>query len=136
MPVLLIADDDDDLRRTLELLFTCRGFRVLTAADGATALRLAAQHRPDVVLTDLDMPGMDGVQLCEALRGDAALRTIPVVLHSGSVGQGDARTQGSALCQVLNKPVRNADLVATVQGLAARGDHEHEALSAHCLPAA
>src|SRR3712207_4114118 len=122
MPVLLIADDDDDLRRTLELLFTHRGFRVVTAADGATALRLAEQHRPDVVLTDFDMPGMDGVQLCEALRAGGVLRTVPVALHSGSVAHADARTRGSALCRVLPKPARNADIVATVQGLAARGD--------------
>lgn len=134
MPVLLIADDDDDVRLALEVLFTRRGFRVVTAADGATALRLAGQHRPDVVLTDFDMPGMNGVQLCDALRTDAHLRTVPVALLSGSVRPGDL--PGRALCQVLTKPTPNADIVATVQGLVARGDHEHEASSAHCLPAA
>ena len=136
MAVLLIADDDADLRTVFSVLFTRRGFTVLTATDGAHALRLARQHRPDVVLTDFDMPGMDGVQLCRALRDDPRLRTVPVALLSGSLAAGDPRTEGLALCRLLAKPMSNADLVAAVQRLVDGGGHEHAADSALCLPAA
>jgi CheY-like chemotaxis protein len=136
MAVLLIADDDADLRAVFSALFTRRGFTVFTAPDGDHALRLARQHRPDVVLTDYDMPGMDGLQLCRALRDDPRLRTVPVALLSGSLASGDPRTEGLALCRLLSKPLSNADLVAAVQRLVDRGGHEHAADSAHCLPAA
>jgi CheY-like chemotaxis protein len=136
MAVLLIADDDADLRAVFSALFIRRGFTVLTAPDGDHALRLARQHRPDAVLTDFDMPGMDGLQLCRSLRDDPRLRTVPVALLSGSLAAGDPRTEGLALCRLLAKPMSNADLVAAVQRLVDGGGHEHAADSALCLPAA
>ena len=135
MTSLLIADDDTEVRDVLAQVFTRRGYTVLTADDGASALETAARYRPDVILTDLDMPGMDGLALCAAIRADPALCLIPMALLSGSVRYDDERLRGSALCEVLRKPARNADLVATVQRLAVRGSHDHDA-AAHCRPAA
>jgi len=111
MAVLLIADDDADLRTVFSVLFTRRGFTVLTATDGAHALRLARQHRPDVVLTDFDMPGMDGVQLCRALRDDPRLRTVPVALLSGSLAAGDPRTEADELRE---RTMREARAIAVL----------------------
>jgi YesN/AraC family two-component response regulator len=65
-------------------------YRVLEAADGEEGLALAQQHQPDLVLSDVMMPKMDGVALCRALKADDALRTIPVVLLTAKAAEADA----------------------------------------------
>lgn len=125
MAVVLIAEDDDDVRPVLERIFTRAGFTVLTAADGVTALRQTLQNRPDVVLTDLDMPGMNGLDLCTAIRQNENLQDIPVAVLSGGLRPDDPRIAGSRLCGVLLKPFSRAELVAAVQRLADVGPHPH-----------
>ncbi|MFY3337921.1 response regulator, partial [Achromobacter xylosoxidans] len=87
-PRILCADDNADLREYLRSLLAA-DYDVRIAADGATALRSARQDPPDLVITDIMMPGMDGLTLLQALRGDARTRTVPVILLS-------ARRAGSA----------------------------------------
>ena len=79
LPTLLVAEDNEALRGFIvkNLALT---FRVIEAGDGAQALRLIRQHQPDVVLSDLMMPEMDGLELCAAIKGDSALSNIPFVL--------------------------------------------------------
>jgi diguanylate cyclase (GGDEF)-like protein len=71
----------DDTANTLELIATILGteHRVLTAADGETALKIALQEEPDLILLDIRMPGMDGYQLCKLLKADPVTREIPVI---------------------------------------------------------
>lgn len=81
---ILIADDNADskviLRRTLE----SDGYTVMTASDGAEALRLARDDRPDMIISDILMPGMDGYQLCRLWREDERLAGVPFVFYSAS----------------------------------------------------
>ena len=107
MAVLLIAEDNADVCSLLERLFTRAGFTVLTAPDGLVALRMAVQRRPDVVLSDLDMPGMTGLQLCRAIRRDPVLRDIPLAILSGSLLPGDTRAAQAEVCGVMLKPFAN-----------------------------
>jgi CheY-like chemotaxis protein len=132
MTTLLITEDTDDVRELLYRLFTRAGFTVHTAADGQQALELARKHRPDAVLTDLDMPQLDGLQLCQALRSDPALCDIPVAILSGALQPGDPRTAESKACGVWLKPFNNNDLVAAVQHLAGLGHHAHHGAPACC----
>ena len=125
MAVLLIAEDDDDVCLALTRLFTRAGFEVLTAPDGASALRLAETQQPDVILTDLDMPALTGLQLCQAVRRHPELQDVPVAILSGSLQPGDPRTAGANLCGVFLKPYGSSDLVAAVQRLAGMGRHGH-----------
>ena len=71
----------DDTANTLELIATMLGsdHRVLTASDGETAIKLAMQEEPDLILLDIRMPGMDGYQICRTLKADPVTREIPVV---------------------------------------------------------
>jgi diguanylate cyclase (GGDEF)-like protein len=71
----------DDTANTLELIATILGteHKVLTAGDGETALKIAVQEEPDLILLDIRMPGMDGYQLCKLLKADAVTREIPVI---------------------------------------------------------
>jgi CheY-like chemotaxis protein len=78
---ILVVDDEDDMREATRLsLEIIAGWEVLTAASGEEALRSAAAARPDAVLLDFRMPGMDGPATLQALRDDPATRPIPVIM--------------------------------------------------------
>ena len=77
MTRVLVVDDDTRLLRTLHITLTARGYDVITAPDGTTALRAAARHHPDVVVLDLGLPDLDGADVVSALRERS---TVPVVV--------------------------------------------------------
>ncbi len=79
----LLADDDDAFRLVLAGLLRERGLEVIEAADGETALRLALERRPWLIVTDTRMPVLDGFELCRRVRGHALLGRIPIVFLSG-----------------------------------------------------
>jgi PAS domain S-box-containing protein len=79
---ILVIDDDPLQRRLAEHYLSSSGFRVTTAADGREALELARRSIPDAIISDILMPGMDGFQLCLAVRADPSLAKVPVVLVS------------------------------------------------------
>lgn len=124
MTTILIAEDTDDIREVLQRLFTRAGFTVQTAPDGRAALELARQDPPDIVLTDLDMPHLDGVQLCQAIRQDPILSDTPVAILSGALQPDDPRIADAHVCGVLLKPFTNQDLVSAVRRLADSGRHQ------------
>jgi PAS domain S-box-containing protein len=79
---VLLVDDDPTQRKLGQLALTNAGFDVFVAEDGVAALRLAQQHRPDAILSDVLMPKMDGFSLCKAIRADRSLARVPIVLVS------------------------------------------------------
>jgi signal transduction histidine kinase len=85
-PFVLIADDNADMRRYLGKLLA-DSYTLAFASDGREALRLARERRPDLLLSDVMMPGLDGFQLLEAVRGDDALAHTPVILLSARAGE-------------------------------------------------
>jgi PAS domain S-box-containing protein len=80
--VVLLADDDPMQRKLAQIALAYAGFQVLLAPDGEAAVRLAAEHKPDVIVSDVLMPRMDGFAVCRAIRADPALARIPIVLMS------------------------------------------------------
>lgn len=78
-PRLLIVEDDDDIRQYVEETF-CDDYRVIAASDGASALGKARELIPDLIISDIMMPVMDGIELCKAVKSDMATSHIPVVL--------------------------------------------------------
>ena len=132
MAVLLIAEDDADVRMVLGRMFTRAGFTVLTAPDGLTAWQLAVAEHPDVVLTDLDMPGVTGLELAQMIRRHPDLAGTPMAILSGSLRPGDPRAAEAHLCTVMLKPFTNADLVAAVRHLADTGRHDHSGTAPGC----
>jgi two-component system KDP operon response regulator KdpE len=77
---VLVVDDDSSLRKTLELNLRARGYTADLAGTGEAALRLAASHHPDLVILDLGLPGMDGLEVLSGIRGWS---TVPIVVLSG-----------------------------------------------------
>jgi len=78
--LILLADDEPHITHVMERKLRSAGFEVESAPDGEEALALAAEHRPDLIVTDLQMPYMSGIELAEALHADARTAGIPVIL--------------------------------------------------------
>jgi CheY-like chemotaxis protein len=114
-PKVLVVDDDRDTLHLYTTALALSGFEVVSAEDGAEALRLADREVPDAVVTDLAMPGMDGVALCRHLRAIPGARQLPVIAVSGQASpalRSDARRAGFAA--VLLKPCLPDELVEIV----------------------
>jgi DNA-binding response OmpR family regulator len=86
---ILLVEDDRFLRRACETSLRQRGFTVIAAADGEEGLRLARTEAPDLVLLDLLMPKLPGVEVLRGLKADPATETIPVLILSNSSREQD-----------------------------------------------
>jgi DNA-binding response OmpR family regulator len=114
--IILIVDDVAANRETLRELFAAENYRLLEAADGPTALRLAAETPPDVVLLDVMMPDMDGYEVCRRLRANARLAEVPVIMVTAFDDQA-ARLAGleAGADDFITKPFNRAELRARVR---------------------
>lgn len=115
--VLAVDDDPGALSALADALGTL-GYEVVQAADGATALELAHERQPDVVLLDVQMPGMDGFEVCRQLKADQNLLLVPVVFLTGH-GSRRARLEGleAGATDFLNKPCDLVELEVRVRNL-------------------
>ncbi|HXE84399.1 MAG TPA: ATP-binding protein [Gemmatimonadales bacterium] len=112
---ILLADDNADLREYAARLLRQRGWLVETVADGAAALEAVLDHRPDLVLSDVMMPRLDGFELVRAMRADSSTATIPVILLSARAGE-EAKVEGLdfGADDYLIKPFSARELLARV----------------------
>ncbi|MEU6404286.1 SpoIIE family protein phosphatase [Streptomyces sp. NPDC046985] len=113
---VLVADDNADMREYLARLFTGAGYEVETVTDGHEALRAVRGNAPDLVVSDVMMPGLDGLQLVAALRADPRTASVPVLLLSARAGQ-EASIEGlqAGADDYLVKPFAAAELLARVR---------------------
>jgi CheY-like chemotaxis protein len=118
--VIVVAEDHDDIRYVLKRSLERAGHRVVVAADGASALAAVREHRPDLVVTDVDMPRMTGLDLCRAIRADDDLRHIPIVVASGSLMPGDSQASEAGASATLLKPFVPAQLLDLIAALLPR----------------
>jgi DNA-binding response OmpR family regulator len=86
---VLVADDDADILRFVEINLRLEGFEVVTAQDGPDALAKAVAVRPDLVLLDVRMPGIDGYTVCARIRADASLAAVRVVIVTANYGSAE-----------------------------------------------
>ena len=112
----LIVDDDTELVEMLQLVLELAGHSVLTAADGEQALQQWEQGRPDVVLLDIGMPGMDGYEVCERLRARDPWRTTAIIMLTARSAQADKqRALDAGADEYVTKPVGIKHLATLIQ---------------------
>ncbi len=112
-PLVLVVEDDADAREMYEVLLGGSGFRVVCADNGAKAVERAHQARPDLIVMDLSLPAVDGVEASRRLKADPATRAIPIVALTGNpVDEPDRRAMFAA---ALMKPCLPDVLVAEIR---------------------
>jgi adenylate cyclase len=115
-PRILVVDDNETNRDILVTRLEAHGYQTLQAADGEEALRGVAQHRPDVVLLDVMMPNLDGIEACRRLKSDRAVAFTPVILVTAKAATQDiVAGLDAGADEYLTKPVDQAALVARVR---------------------
>jgi two-component system, OmpR family, KDP operon response regulator KdpE len=115
---VLIADDDPQLVRALRITLAAHGYEVVAAPDGAAAIALAAKEHPDVVMLDLGMPRLDGVEVIHALRG---WTSIPIIVVSGRAGSADkVEALDAGADDYVTKPFQIDELLARLRALSRR----------------
>lgn len=115
---ILIADDDPQILRALRITLGARGYDIVTAHDGNTALNLAIESHPDLVMLDLGMPNLDGIAVIEGLRGWA---TMPILVVSGRTGATDkVEALDAGADDYVTKPFSIDELLARIRALTRR----------------
>ncbi|RYX94051.1 MAG: response regulator [Comamonadaceae bacterium] len=118
MTTVLIVEDDDAIRMNITRLLKLEGFNIMSATNGREALERARSIRPDVIVSDVSMPEMDGLQLIQAIRADKSLATVPVMLLTALDDRASMRRgMSSGADDYLAKPFTRAELLEALQGL-------------------
>jgi DNA-binding response OmpR family regulator len=116
--VVLVADDDDDILLLVTTRLTRDGFGVIAARNGLEALALAHEHKPAVAVLDVGMPGLDGLQVLQAIRETAALSHTRVLLLTAKAQESDVRRgYDSGADAYVKKPFSPAELAERVRAL-------------------
>ncbi|MEX2393385.1 MAG: response regulator [Actinomycetota bacterium] len=116
MTRVLVVDDDPQVLKLLRVNFELEGYDVIEAASGQEAIRAARTKRPDVIVCDVMMPGMDGFEVLEQLRADPKTADLPVVLCSAKAQRSDVvHGERSGADAYVTKPFDPQDLLDTVE---------------------
>ena len=116
LPLIMVVDDSITVRRVTQRLLKREGYRVVLAADGLQALELLQDEKPTLVLSDIEMPRMDGFDLARNIRGDAALRDLPIIMITSRIAtkhRDHARELG--VNHYLGKPYSEDELMGLVR---------------------
>jgi len=120
-PTVLLVEDDPVILRLLEVNFDLEGFGVLLAHDGAEGLEIARASRPDIIVSDIMMPQMSGIEMVEALKADKVTAKIPIILLSAKAQAGDLKAGIEAGAdEYVTKPFEPLDLIDRVNALLSR----------------
>jgi two-component system cell cycle response regulator DivK len=113
---ILVIEDQEDNRKILRDLLTSADFEVIEAVDGEAGLAAAAAHRPDLILMDIQLPGIDGYEATRRLKTDAALCAIPIIAVTSYALSGDAEKVRAVGCDAyISKPYSPRELLAKVR---------------------
>lgn len=121
MASVLVVDDDSASRHYLRALLTHRGHHVHEAPDGEAALRIANEHRPGAIFTDVLMPGLDGCELARILRSQPPTATVPIVFTTAHYDRAEIQPLARAcgVRHILRKPARPATVLAVIDAVLA-----------------
>jgi len=124
---VLIIDDEKDLIELVRYNLEKEGFDVIAATDGQAGLEVVKKHRPDLVMLDLMMPGLDGLQVCQRLRADPRMGRVPVIMLTAKATEAD-RVVGLELGadDYITKPFSPREVVARVKAVLRRSSPQQD----------
>ena len=118
--VLIVEDNELNMKLFHDLL-EAHGYNILQTKDGMEALDIAREHRPDLILMDIQLPGMDGLAAIEILKREETTRAIPVIVLTALAMKGDeARIREAGCDGYIAKPMRYQEVLSTVAAQLAR----------------
>lgn len=124
---ILVVDDEKDLLDLIEYNLKKEGFDVLKAENGEQGIKIAQEHRPDLILMDIMMPKMDGIQAVEILRKDESLRNMPIIFLTA---RGDEKTEVQGLDMggddYITKPISTTKLISRIKAVMRRFEDADE----------
>ncbi|HUT17765.1 MAG TPA: response regulator transcription factor [Anaerolineae bacterium] len=125
MSEILVVDDDRDVAQSIELSLRRRGFRVMLAHSGVEALKTLRRYRPDIVILDILMPGMSGLEVCRHLRTDPNTVELPIIFLTAR-GQEQDRIDGlrAGADDYLSKPFNLEELILRVKAVLRRAQQD------------
>ncbi|MEQ9264120.1 MAG: response regulator transcription factor [Balneolaceae bacterium] len=127
---ILVVDDEQDLLDLIEYNLKKEGFKVLKAENGEEGISVAKEHKPDLILLDIMMPKMDGLEAVEVMRKDDALKRTPIIFLTA---RGDEKTEVEGLNKggddFITKPISTTKLVSRIKAVLRRFDEPEEAVN-------
>jgi CheY-like chemotaxis protein len=135
-PRIVVAEDSESMRDLLVLMLGHQGFDVVATADGDAALEAIRSEGADGVVSDLNMPNLDGLALCRVLRALRAYQPLPVVIFTGADGEDPrlCQVRDIAAVRVLSKPMGLHDIAAALNEMIASGSTGRAAATASPAP--
>ncbi len=115
-PQILIVDDNSANLDIFETRLAAHGYDIITASDGVAGLAVAKERKPDLILLDIMMPKMDGIEVCRRLKGDPTLPFIPIIAVTSYALDGEESRAEQAGCDAyFSKPVSPRALLAKIR---------------------
>jgi chemosensory pili system protein ChpA (sensor histidine kinase/response regulator) len=115
-PLALVVDDSITVRRVTERFLQRNGIRVVTAKDGLDAISVISDHKPDIILLDIEMPRMDGYEFASHVRNDARVSDVPIIMITSRVGDKHrARAIELGVNDYLGKPFQDSALLEAIR---------------------
>lgn len=127
---ILVVDDEQDLLDLIEYNLRKEGFDVLKAENGEDGIQMAKEHNPDLVLLDIMMPKMDGIEVCDLMKKDPKLKQIPIIFLTA---RGDEKTEVEGLNKggddYITKPISTTKLISRIKAVLRRFDETEEKIN-------
>jgi CheY-like chemotaxis protein len=114
---ILIVEDNPDSRNLLHFLLTCKGFSVTTAVDGAEGFYMAKVEIPDLLITDLMMPNVDGIELIKQIRGETEIAAMPILVYTAYGAETVDQAIAAGANQTFYKPIDLDSMLEYIQEL-------------------
>jgi CheY-like chemotaxis protein len=116
MSQVLVVEDYEDARKMVEMILEDAGYRVLLAADGLEGVTLAREHKPDAILMDIFMPGLDGLEATRQIKADPATAAVPVIAYTAK--PSSARAGEELFAAICVKPCDPDELLKVLGAFA------------------
>ncbi len=112
---ILVIEDNDLNMKLIRTLLKLKNYQTIEAVDAETGIQLAREYHPDLILMDIQLPGMDGLTATRVIKNDSAIKDIPVVALTGDAMQGDDRKTGDAgFASYLAKPIDTRSFLESI----------------------